>query len=375
MGETPTKIVETAAAATAGVTAAATMVARSLMRSPRPAIRAAGMATAGVAALTGATTAGLATTFAANDLAYQRRMEEAGRKFGFTPKTRGERIQREIADTRKKLRSERANYDRPIDGKPIEEAGLPKFEQVSSFAKATQAAFPEGTQFTVKVRRQSIPEIDAKGEEIVIDHSVVETRFVKGGMTGRNARSFLRDPNGDLVVSHDAFVIQGDGQGGGIGRQVLKAQFDEYEKMGVARVAVHANIDVGGYAWARFGFVPTQKSWDSMRKSLKATISLSQYEPIDNPKTDEERDYNAQVKRARELLDNGPVKLSDWHKRRVMKMLNDPDPKAIWKVADARIGGRNIGKELLMNTYWNGEIRLADPDAMARFNHYTGRSK
>ena len=57
------------------------------------------------------------------------------------------------------------------------------------------------------------------------------------------------------------------------------------------------------------------------------------------------------------------------------KILDNPDPKALWKMADARIGDRNIGKELLMDCHWNGDIRLDDADAMARFNHYVGRSK
>ena len=79
----------------------------------------------------------------------------------------------------------------PLDGKPIDEAGLPDYEPAQSFAKATQAAFPEGTQFTAKVRREpSIPD-DEPGEIPTL--AMVETRFVKGGMTGRNTRSFLRD--------------------------------------------------------------------------------------------------------------------------------------------------------------------------------------
>ena len=70
------------------------------------------------------------------------------------------------------------------------------------------------------------------------------------------------------MANHDVFTINGEGQGGGIGKQVLKTQFDEYEKMGVAKVEVHANIDVGGYAWARFGFVPTRAgSWDELREA------------------------------------------------------------------------------------------------------------
>src|SRR5690349_21579569 len=97
----------------------------------------------------------------------------------------------------------------------------------------------------------------------VAEVATVETRFVKGAMTGRNVRGFMRGKEtGELIALHNVFTINGEGQGSGIAKQVLKAQFDEYEKLGVAEVAVHANIDVGGYAWARFGFTPDQDSWD-----------------------------------------------------------------------------------------------------------------
>ena len=91
-------------------------------------------------------------------------------------------------------------------------------------------------------------------------------------MTGEINRNFYRDKAGDLVASHDGFVIQG----GGIGKKVLQSQFDEYERMGVTKVKVHANIDVGGYAWARFSFVPTQRSWDSLRESLSYWVNADE---------------------------------------------------------------------------------------------------
>jgi hypothetical protein len=189
----------------------------------------------------------------------------------------------------------------------------------------------------------------------------------------------MRGPEtGELIAMHNAFTINGEGQGSGIAKQVLKAQFDEYEKLGVAEVAVHANIDVGGYAWARFGFAPDQAGWDSLRKSLKQRTRVADFEPIEKPKDDEERKYNAQLSRVMAMLGElgqAPVKLAPREKRAVNKLLNNPDPKTLWKLADARIGDRNIGKELLMNTHWYGDIRLDDAEAMARFNHYTGRGK
>jgi hypothetical protein len=194
----------------------------------------------------------------------------------------------------------------------------------------------------------------------------VSHRFVKGGMTGEINRNFYRDKDGSLVASHDGFVIQGEGKGKGegIGKKVLRAQFDEYERMGVTKVKVHANIDVGGYAWARFGFVPTQRSWDKLRESLKYWV-------------------NADEATSDALGNSYPaLHLPKAQRRALTEVLDNPDPKGLWKIADARWklpdsrqGTRNIGKEILMERDWEGEIRLDDPDAMARFNHYVGRTK
>jgi hypothetical protein len=122
-------------------------------------------------------------------------------------------------------------------------------------------------------------------------------------------------------------------------------------------VAVHANIDVGGYAWARFGFVPKQSDWDDLRKSLNVWVNADDV--------------------SHDLLGNEypALKIPKRQRKALTKILDNPDPRGLWKIADARIGDRNIGKEVLMERDWSGEIRLDDADAMQRFNHYTGRTK
>ena len=70
-----------------------------------------------------------------------------------------------------------------------------------------------------------------------------------------------------------------------------------------------------------------------------------------------------------------PLNIPQRQRKALSKILDSPDPKGIWQIADARIGDRNIGKEILMERDWEGEMRLDDADAMARFNHYVGRSK
>jgi lambda family phage portal protein len=49
-----------------------------------------------------------------------------------------------------------------------------------------------------------------------------------------------------------------------IGKRVLAGNVDLYRRLGIERVKVHANIDVGGYAWAKYGYVPTRSSWSSL---------------------------------------------------------------------------------------------------------------
>lgn len=57
-----------------------------------------------------------------------------------------------------------------------------------------------------------------------------------------------------------------------IGKKVLAGNIAVYEKVGITSVGVTANIDVGGYAWARYGYVPTQESWNSLRTRLQREL-------------------------------------------------------------------------------------------------------
>jgi hypothetical protein len=106
LGEQPTPMLRASGqvAGGAAVATAAAMVARSLSRSTNTAARVAGGAAYGVSALTGLATASLAGAATANDVMYQRRVEEVGRKYGFTPASRGERVVTEVQRARQSAR-------------------------------------------------------------------------------------------------------------------------------------------------------------------------------------------------------------------------------------------------------------------------------
>jgi hypothetical protein len=68
------------------------------------------------------------------------------------------------------------------------------------------------------------------------------------------------------------FKIDSGKQGKDIGKRLLAANVATYQKMGLDAVSVHANINVGGYAWAKYGYVPTDRSWESLSREIEGKI-------------------------------------------------------------------------------------------------------
>jgi hypothetical protein len=53
---------------------------------------------------------------------------------------------------------------------------------------------------------------------------------------------------------------------------MLAANVEMYQKMGLDKVEVHADIDVGGYAWAKYGYVPTRSSWNGLSNEIEGKL-------------------------------------------------------------------------------------------------------
>jgi hypothetical protein len=107
-------------------------------------------------------------------------------------------------------------------------------------------------------------------------HDYADTMEVEGYILnedGTKIGEYRREMNFETGEAESAyFKIFNSSQGGGIGKQVLKANVESYKEMGLNSVKVHADIDVGGYAWARYGYVPTDSSWDEMSGRIERKI-------------------------------------------------------------------------------------------------------
>lgn len=173
-----------------------------------------------------------------------------------------------------------------------------------------------------------------------------------GERIGRTTRNFDPETNS---VSHTYFKLGPDVQGADVGKDLLRQQVDTYNKMGLDTVHLHANIDVGGYAWGKYGFVPSQSSWDSVRADMKPLLDVYREGGLDD----------------------------ETHSA-VMDMLNSSDPKTLWKISDLTTPAYDspfsrtsqpLGKALLLGTDWNGSLNLKDAESMNRFNTYVSKPK
>lgn len=137
--------------------------------------------------------------------------------------------------------------------------------------------------------------------------------------------SLMRGINFDTLTAHHlVFELPASKRAHGIGKQVLAGEVELYKKLGLQTVELTANLSVGGYAWAKYGFLPDKTTWDVMRGNM-------------------------------------PLDLDPAFKR--------PDPKLIWKLADSP-----NGKDFLIGRSWQGTLDLNDPESMARFNAYVQRA-
>lgn len=142
----------------------------------------------------------------------------------------------------------------------------------------------------------------------------------------------------DAIVKHE-FLELSD-KGGGKGKQILKSQMDFYREIGVRKVFLFANVDIGGYAWARYGFLPV--NWDSTKKEFAGRLNR---------------------------FPDGENGISNDDKQILENLLASDNPEEFWAISDTQ-----AGKRLLLNSDWDGYIDLKDQSMMDRFEQYVNRS-
>jgi hypothetical protein len=136
----------------------------------------------------------------------------------------------------------------------------------------------------------------------------------------------------------------------GIGKTILANQLKLWDHLGVEELSLNANIDVGGYAWARYGYVPSISDWEDIQDRTKRTMKNVIMSAGTREKLDKILDHSAD-----------PWQISE------LAGLKE-------KVEDPSFGGqKEIGKIALLHSSWDGTLDLTSKGAYSDFRRYMGR--
>lgn len=113
--------------------------------------------------------------------------------------------------------------------------------------------------------RVAVSEVDLDIEKLTVTAAILDNA---GNPVGTTVRQFFRDRDGPFVY-HALLTLDPHVQGQGFAEAWNNHLMDWYVESGLVRIEVTANIDVGGYTWARQGF-----DWASKGPALAASNRL-----------------------------------------------------------------------------------------------------
>jgi hypothetical protein len=98
-----------------------------------------------------------------------------------------------------------------------------------------------------------------KNKLIDIEKGIKPNQRIAYGIKTKNGdfieiiRDFYMD-NGVKTVDHTLFTMPSKFQGKGFSKNLFIELYKQYKNAGIEMIKVHANLNVGGYTWARYGF-------------------------------------------------------------------------------------------------------------------------
>lgn len=158
----------------------------------------------------------------------------------------------------------------------------------------------------------------------------------------------LFDLTDEKSVEHSYFKLDDSLQKIGINSYLQRKSSELYDALDIQRIDVHANIDVGGYAWLRHGFVPTNHGqWSVMATSFQRKLD------VNDPLYDEKSKF---LEKLRSLYNS-----DKFTEAKNLVRSTAAKYKATW-----------------LGTDWYGSLDYTDPETKAMYLSYveeTGKTK
>lgn len=180
-------------------------------------------------------------------------------------------------------------------------------------------------------------------------------------------RTFSRNADGELVVKHSSFE-KNRNLPPGFGKDMLRSHMQAYERLGVKRIDTVANIDIGAYAWAKYGFVSSDPQ--SLGTDLE-TLATDWHGRMVGERNFETGDMTGKM-----------VAVDDHVVNEMYRIAASPSPTKIWEWVDMTVQGVKVGKALITdgNQGWPAHLNVTGTDRLSvmqreRFWNYVGRTK
>jgi len=167
-------------------------------------------------------------------------------------------------------------------------------------------------------------------------------------------RTFVQEESG-LVVSHDLMDIPIALQGLGFSKDTNLALYKQYLNMGVKEIAIFANDTVGGYSWAKYGFVAIDK-FDVVRIYKEAMQKVKDAGGV------------FKVTDSRGKVSNLTERDLEKVKEYIDGFYSEFGDKAEFPME--RLANTKYGKALLLNSKWNGRMNLTNQKQVEYFEKY-----
>ena len=208
------------------------------------------------------------------------------------------------------------------------------------------------------------------GVRAIADGTATGSDYRRPGVT--MSREFYRTSTGyndnkANEVEHSFFAINSAIRDNGVGMKILSELLPVYEKNGYTSINVHANIDVGGYVWARCGFqlddAKRRREFFGAVDNNASDLGLTSYlRGIDRNSPDAARIISNLVMKD----SNGKVMMEPLLDNRTKEPLKDAS-------GNVRMGPVSVGKMLLLGSNWYGRIDLTDPVQRKQYHDYINK--
>lgn len=227
----------------------------------------------------------------------------------------------------------RVNHEdvKAIFGRDMSETSL------KALAKEMMAGVPGNFDIQIQTQRLEVPGSGGAYNPILRVTMIGDDgEYPPSGATipaTKLTRYFFRDDDNQLCVQHSSFEVSAKAPPH-LGKAVLKAHVEAYQRLKVHKVETYANIDVGSYAWAKFGFVAEDP------------------DEINNIITSRAEDLWGTTVYNTDRQGNPVGKGIGFGEReaRALKSLVSSSKVGVWNLADFEIDGVKVGKHVLMQT-------------------------